>query len=71
MQPQLTPEQQELLNAMNELILSVQELSYTANLIPIEIIERYQEMKDHMDSVKTVIRAAYRLHKLIKRRAAI
>jgi len=66
--PELTAEQKEFLDAMNNLILSAQELSYAVALLPNDLVESHPEIRDLMESAKNVVRAVYRFHKLIKKR---
>ncbi|MCD6487804.1 MAG: hypothetical protein J7K21_01080 [Desulfurococcales archaeon] len=66
--PQLTPEQKEFLDAMNNLIMSAQELSYTVALLPNDLVEQHQELKELVESARNVVRATWRFHKLIKQR---
>ena len=66
---ELTPEQKELLDAMNNLIMSAQELSYVVALLPNELVDRYQELRELVDAAKSVVRATWNFYKIIKRRA--
>jgi len=66
--PELTKEQKEFLDAMNNLILSAQELSYAVALVPNELVEQHQELKELIDSARNVVRATWHFHKLIKSR---
>jgi len=66
--PELSPEQREFLDAMNNLILSAQELSYALALLPNELVETHQELKELVESARSVVRATWRFHKLIKHR---
>lgn len=66
--PELTQEQREFLEAMNQLIMSAQELSYTVALVPNELIERHQELRELVDAARNVVRATWHFHKLVKRR---
>jgi len=68
--PELTPEQKEFLEALNNLILSAQELSYAVALLPNELVEAHPELRDLVEASKNVVRAVYRFHKLVKRRVA-
>jgi len=65
---ELTPEQREFLDALNNLILSAQELSYAVALLPNELVETHPELKDLVEAAKNVVRAVYRFHKLVRRR---
>jgi len=65
---ELTPEQKEFLEAMNSLILSAQELSYAVALLPNELVEQHQELKELVESARNVVRATWKFHKLIKQR---
>jgi len=65
---ELSPEQREFLDAMNNLILSAQELSYALALLPNELVETHQELKELVESARSVVRATWRFHKLIKHR---
>jgi len=67
--PELTQEQKEFLDALNELIMSAQELSYTVALLPPELEEKYPELKELTAAARNVVRAVYKFHKLIKSRA--
>ncbi len=70
-QPQATEipkEQQELLNVMNELLMAAQELSYTVALVPNQLIEQHEELKDLVEAARNVVKATYKFYKLIKRR---
>jgi len=66
--PEMTPEQREFLDAMNQLILSAQELSYVVALLPNELIEKHPELRELVDAAKNVVRATWTFHKLIKQR---
>jgi len=66
---ELTPEQREFLEALNSLILSAQELSYTVALLPNELVETHSELRDLVEAARNVVRSVYRFHKLVKRRA--
>jgi len=66
---ELTPEQKELLDAMNNLIMSAQELSYVVALLPNELVDRYPELKELVDAARSVVRATWHFYKIIKRRA--
>jgi len=66
--PELTQEQREFLDAMNQLILSAQELSYTVALVPNDLIEKHQELRELVDAARNVVRATWHFHKLVKRR---
>jgi len=66
--PELSKEQREFLDAMNSLIMSAQELSYALALLPNELIEKHQELKELVESARNVVRATWRFHKLIKQR---
>jgi len=66
--PELSPEQKEFLDAMNNLILSAQELSYAVALLPNELIEKHTELRELVESARSVVRATWRFHKLIKQR---
>jgi len=62
----VTEEQKKFLDALNNLIFNVQELAYTAALVPETVINQHEELKDLMNSVRDVIRSAYNFHKLVK-----
>jgi len=71
-QPQPTPvqptkEQQEFLNALNDLMTSINELSFTASLLDDELLEKYPELKDLSVAVKKVVKSAWRFVKLVRR----
>jgi len=65
-QQAVTEEQKKFLDALNNLIFNVQELAYTAALVPETVINQHEELKDLMNSVRDVIRSAYNFHKLVK-----
>jgi len=67
-QPELTPEQREILDAMNSLIMAAQELSYALALLPNELVESHQELRELVDAARSVVKATWRFHKLIKGR---
>ena len=67
--PELTPEQREFLDAMNNLIMSAQELSYALALLPNELIQKHPELQELVESARNVVRATWMFHKLVKRRA--
>jgi len=67
--PEIPPEQREFLEAMNQLILSAQELSYAVALLPNDLVETHPEIRELVDASKNVVRSVWRFHKLIKRRA--
>lgn len=68
--PELTGEQRELLDAMNSLIMAAQELSYALALLPAELVEKHQELKELVEAGRSVVRATWKFHKLIKTRTS-
>jgi len=64
----ITPEQQEFLNVINDLIAGAQELSYEMATLDPEIIHKVPEIKDLLEAGKRVVGAVKRLHKLIRAR---
>jgi len=66
--PELTPEQREILEAMNGLIMAAQELSYAVALLPNELVEKHPELRELVDAARNVVRATWRFHKLIRSR---
>jgi len=66
--PELTQEQKEFLDAMNNLILSAQELAYAVALLPPELITKYPELAELVNSARNVVRAVWQFHKLVRRR---
>jgi len=68
-QREMTPEQREFLDKMNKLITSAQELSYALALLPTNLVEENQELKELVESARNVVRATWEFHKYIKSRA--
>lgn len=66
---ELTPEQREFLDKMNNLIMSAQELSYALALIPNDLIEKHPELRELVEAARSVVRATWEFHKFVKRRA--
>ena len=64
---QPTREQQEFLNALNDLMTSINELSFTASLLDDELLEKHPELKDLSIAVKKVVKSAWRFVKLVRR----
>jgi len=64
--PQVSEEQKQFLDALNNLIFTVQELAYAKALVKEDIVDKYPELKDLMASATEVIRSAYQFHKLVK-----
>jgi len=67
--PQVSEEQKKFLDALNNLIFNVQELSYAVALVPEDLTTQSDELKDLMSSARNVIRSAYQFHKLVKQGA--
>ncbi len=65
---EIPPEQKEILDAMNELLMSAQELSYTVALVPNDLVEENEELQDLVNAAKNVVRATYKFYKIVKRR---
>jgi len=63
---QMTPEQQEFLNVINDLIAGAQELSYEMATLDPEIVHKVPEIKDLLEAGKRVVGAVKRLNKLIR-----
>jgi len=68
-QPQMSPEQQEFLNVINDLIAGAQELSYEMATLDPEIIHKVPEIKELIEAGKKVVLAVKKLHKLIRSRS--
>ncbi|MGC9012407.1 MAG: hypothetical protein ACP5VX_05580 [Thermogladius sp.] len=66
--PELTEEQKKVLDALNELILATHELSFAIAVLPPEVFEKYNEIKDLVEAAKNVVKATYKFHKLLKGR---
>ncbi len=64
--PEMTEEQKKFLDALNELLMATQELSFAVALVPNEAVEKYSEISDLVATAKNVVRATYRLHKIVK-----
>jgi len=62
----ITPEQQEFLNVINDLIAGAQELSYEMATLDPEIVHKVPEIRDLLEAGKRVVGAVKRLHKLIR-----
>ncbi len=66
-QPPTTPEQQEFLKVLNDLMTAINELSFTAALLEEELLEKYPELKDLSKSVKKVVKAAWSFVKTVQK----
>jgi len=66
----LTPEQQEFLNAINDLIAGAQELSNEIATLDPEIVHKVPEIKDLLEAGRRVVGAVKRLHRLIRARTS-
>jgi len=66
-QIEIPEEQKKFLEALNELLIATQELSFAVALVPQEISDKYSEIKDLTEAAKNVVKATYKLHKLVKR----
>lgn len=64
---EIPEEQKKFLDVLNELLIATQELSFAVALVPQEVVEKYSEIKDLTESAKNVVKATYKLHKLVKR----
>lgn len=65
---QLTPEQQEFMNILNDLIMSAQELSYALAVVDQSIVEKHPELKDLLEAARSVVKNVWRFHKFVKTR---
>jgi predicted RNA-binding protein with EMAP domain len=66
-QIEIPEEQKKFLEVLNELLIATQELSFAVALVPQEISDKYSEIRDLTEAAKNVVKATYKLHKLVKR----
>ena len=67
-QQQIPKEQKELLDAMNDLLMSAQELAYAVALVPPKLEEQHEEIRELIEAARSVVRATYKFYKIVKRR---
>jgi len=66
--PQVSPEQQELMNIINELVTGAQELSYELATLPYRLIEEHPELKDWYEASRKQVMTVKKLVKFLKER---
>ena len=65
--PQPTKEQQEFLNALNDLMSAINELSFTSPLLSQELLKEHPELEDLRNAIDRVIKSAWKFVKLVRR----
>jgi len=71
-QPQrreLTEEEKEFMNALAQLVESAQELSYALAVVDETRDELSPEIKEVLATARAVVRAVWRFHRLVRKRA--
>jgi len=66
----INEEQKKFLDALNNLIFNVQELSYALALVEGDESKYSEEIKELINAARDVIRSAYQFHKLVKKGVA-
>lgn len=65
--PELTPDQKRFIQLLNEMMLAIHEVVYTSNLLDQEVINKYPELQDLVESIRKLGRVGWNFQKLAKR----
>jgi len=66
--PTPSPEQQELMNIINELVIGAQEISFELATLPHELIEKHPELKDWYETSKRLVLTVKKLMRFLRSR---
>jgi len=64
----LTPDEQEFINALSNLISSAQELSYALAAVSVDEDELSEEVREILSSAREVVRAIRQFQRIVKKR---
>jgi len=64
----LTPDEQEFINALSNLITSAQELSYALAAVSVDEDELSEEVREILSSAREVVRAIRQFQRIVKKR---
>jgi len=66
--PEMSPEQKQLMNIINELVLGAQELGFELATLPYHLIEAHPELKDWYEVSRKQVMAVKKLVKFLRER---
>jgi len=68
---ELTPEQREFMNILNDLIMSAQELSYALAVVDSSKASQDEGIKELIETARNVVRNVWRFHRFVKQRMRV
>ena len=66
-QPQVPPEQIEFLNVLNKVMMAINRLAFTSQLLDEDLLQKHPALKDLRDSIKDVVTSAWEFMKLVEK----
>ena len=66
-QPQVPQEQIEFLNVLNKVMMAINKLAFTSQLLDEDLLQKHPTLQDLRDSIKDVVKSAWEFMKLVER----